>query len=105
MASTASKILMQVLDAARYPRCDLPRCINGMACYVTRWTAVQDGELTTLMSYVMSSYDKKAVGWVGDPLDVIEPHLFADADLAGRPATERTTTLVEVQFKEKFPFS
>ena len=55
LASIASKILMQVLYAARFARSDLIRCINGLACNVTRWTAQQDAELNDLMSYVDST--------------------------------------------------
>ena len=92
LAPIASKILMQVLYAGRFARNDLIRCINGLACNVTRWTAQQDAELNDLMSYVDSTLNWKHIGWVGDPLEKITPHLFADADLAGCPVTERSTS-------------
>ena len=92
LASIASKILMQVLYAARFARSDLIRCINGLACNVTRWTAQQDAELNDLMSYVESTLTWKTIGWVGDPLEAVAPHLYADSDLGGCPVTERSTS-------------
>ena len=55
LARVAAKILMQVLYAARYARCDVIRCINMMACYTTKWTATQDQELDDLMGYAMET--------------------------------------------------
>ena len=42
LAPVAANILMQVLCAGRYARCDTIICINMMACYVAEWTATQD---------------------------------------------------------------
>ena len=92
LAAIASQILMQVLYAGRFARSDIIRCINGLACNVTRWTAQQDAELNDLMSYVECTLTWKTIGWVGDPLEEITPHLYADADLAGCPVTERSTS-------------
>ena len=83
---------MQVLYASRCARCDLLRCINGMAALVTRWTATQDVELNDLMSYVQSTVTWKSVAWMGDPLEALTVHLYADTDLAGCPVTERSTS-------------
>ena len=49
LAPIAVKILMMVLYAGRYARCDVIRCVNIMACYATKWTAAQDEELDDLM--------------------------------------------------------
>ena len=67
LASVASKILMQVLYAARFARSDLIRCINGLACNVTRWTAQQDAELNDLMSYVERTPAGRPSGGWADP--------------------------------------
>ena len=63
LAPVAANILMQVLYAARYARCDVIRCINMMACYTTKWTATQDQELDDLMGYVMETVTWKT--WAG----------------------------------------
>merc|ERR1712079_413811 len=83
---------MTVLYAARFARCDLMRPVNAMACYVTRWSAAQDEDLNDLMSYIEYSVHWKSIGWVGDPINMLTPHLYADADLAGCPITERSTS-------------
>ena len=70
---------MQVLYAARYARCDVIRCINMMACHTTKWTATQDQELDDLMGYIMETVTWKNMGWIGDSIEELTPHLFADA--------------------------
>ena len=84
--------MMQVLYAGRYARADLQRPINMMACKVTKWTAVQDEELYDMMGYLSYSCHWRSMGWIGDPICMLTPHLFADADLAGCPVTERSTS-------------
>ena len=32
------------------------------------------------------------MGWIGDPIETMTPRMFADADLAGYPVTERSTS-------------
>merc|ERR1712020_7589 len=44
------------------------------------------------MSYIEYSVHWKSIGWVGDPIQLLSPHLYADADLAGCPITERSTS-------------
>ena len=66
--------------------------MNGLACHVTRWTAQHDSELNDVMCYVLGTLTWKSIGWVGDPLEDLHPHLYADADLAGCPVTERSTS-------------
>ena len=88
----ASFILMGLLYAARYARFDLLRAINHLACHITRWNSACDKRLHRLMNYVHSSLQLRMVGWIGDKLDNIEPHLFADADFSGCTFTQRSTT-------------
>ena len=87
----ASSILMGLLYAGRLARFDLLRAINHLACYVTRWSTTCDRRLHRLVNYTHSSYEQRMIGWVGDKMGDIEPHLFADADLAGCTFTQRST--------------
>ncbi len=91
MALTASKILMQVLCASRYARCDLLWCITGMACFVTKWSAECDRRLHRLVCYIATTKHHRQVGWIGDRAEDLAPHLFADADFAGCKVTQRST--------------
>ena len=53
---------------------------------------MQDRQLDQLAGYLVSTKRWRQVGWVGDSLDCIQPHLFADADLAGCVASQRSTS-------------
>ena len=44
------------------------------------------------MSYIHGSASMQLVGFVGDSMDKVMPHLYADADLAGCPETQRSTS-------------
>ena len=44
------------------------------------------------MCYVHSTYKHRLVGFVGDKPCNMQPHLFADADFAGDPETQRSTS-------------
>ena len=88
----AAKILMKVLYGARAARLDLLRAIGHLACFITRWTSECDRKLHRLMCYVDSSLRLQMGGWVGDPIDSVQPHLFADADFAGCTDTQRSTS-------------
>ena len=44
------------------------------------------------MCYIHSTYHLRLVGWVGDEAQHISPHLYADADLGGCTATQRSTS-------------
>ena len=83
---------MKLLWAARLARPDLLRPVTYLATFVTKWTIKQDKMLHRLMCYVSSSLDGRLVAWVGDPLDLVTPHLFADADFAGCADTMRSTS-------------
>ena len=88
----AARVLMKVLYAARMCRFDLMRAVCVLATRITRWDSSCDRRLHRLMSYVHSSLHKRLVGWVGDPLADLQPHVFCDADLAGCADTQRSTT-------------
>ena len=85
-------MLMKVLWAARNSRFDLLRATTHLACYITKWTPLEDKKLHKLLSYIQTTQHYRLVGWVGDKLEDIQPHLFADADLAGDPLTQRSTS-------------
>ena len=44
------------------------------------------------MCYIQSTLEWRLVVWVGDSIDDLSPHLFADADFAGCPNTSRSTS-------------
>lgn len=88
----ASRILMKLLYCARMCRLDLLRPICALAALVTKWTEECDERLPKLMSYVHSTSDKELMGYVGDELSGVMPHLFADADLGGCGTTSRSTS-------------
>ena len=92
LAPVAARILMKLLYGARMARFDLLRAICHLACFVTKWDAECDKKLHRLMCYVHSTYHYRLVGWVGDEAENIEPHVFADADLAGCVRTQRSTS-------------
>ena len=83
---------MKVLYAARMARFDLLRVVCGLACCVTKWDAQCDRRLHRLMCYINSSLHVRMVGWMGDPIDKVGLHLYADADFAGDLATSRSTS-------------
>ena len=88
----AASMLMKILWAARNSRFDLLRATTHLACYLVKWTQLQDKKLHKMLSYIQTTQNYRLVGWVGDTLDKIQPHLFADADLAGDPLTLRSTS-------------
>ena len=86
-----AKILMKILYGARGVRLDLLRIVGSLACYFTRWTSECDRRLHRLVCYINSSLALLQVGWVGDQLEDVQPHLFADAEFAGCVTTQRST--------------
>ncbi len=88
----AAKVLMKLLYGARLARFDLLRAINNLAGYITKWTPECDKRLHRIMCYVHTSLHYRMVGWVGDKADQLQPHLFADADFAGCPESQRSTS-------------
>ena len=93
---TAASVLMQILYVARMARYGLLRPTCRRACYVTKWTEACDRQLLQLIRYIHSSYALRQIGWVGDPITGVVLHVYADADLAGDVATQRSTTGVRL---------
>ena len=78
----ASKILMKILWAARLARFDLLRAVSHLATFVTKWTSECDRRLHRLIGYIKATRHYRMVGWVGDKLEQLQPHMFADAVFA-----------------------
>ena len=87
----AASVLMKIMYAARMARFDLLRAVSRLACYITKWDVKCDKALHRLICYIHSSYDYRQCGWVGDPLTVVSPHVYADADLGGCTTSNRST--------------
>ncbi len=88
----SAKVLMKILYGARMARFDLLRAVCGLASCVTKWTEQCDVDLYHLVCYINSTLDFKQVSWVGDSVSDLSLRLYADADLAGDPRTQRSTT-------------
>ncbi len=88
----AAKVLMKLLYGARLARFDLLRAINHLAGYITKWTPDCDARLHRIMCYVHTSLHYRMIGFVGDKPEQLRPHLFADADFAGCPDSQRSTS-------------
>ena len=95
----AASILMRLLYGARYARYDLLKSISRLASCVSYWDLDCDKRLMRLLSYVKGSLSKRLVGWVGDPLHEVQPHVYADADFAGCPRTLRSTSGAQIQIE------
>ena len=92
LAPVAGRILMKILWAARYGRFDLLKTVGHLATFITKWTSRQDAQVHRLMGYCKCSRHFRMIGWVGDELGELSPHLFADADFAGCSETQRSTS-------------
>ena len=71
----AAKVLMKILYAARLCRFDLLRAVCHLATFVTKWTSECDHKLHRLACYVNSFKHLRMIGWVGDDLSALQPHL------------------------------
>ena len=92
LQSIAASILMKILYAARLCRYDLLRATCRLAQYVIKWTVECDKRLLRLIRYIDSSKHLRQAGWVGDSIDKLEPHLYADSDFAGCEQSQRSTS-------------
>jgi hypothetical protein len=90
--AVAAKILMKILYAARMARFDLLRAVCHLACYITKWSTGCDRRLHRLVCYIHSTKHFRMIGWVGDDLSNLQPHMFADADFAGCTSSQRSTS-------------
>ena len=66
--------------------------LSHLACYFTRWSSECDRKLHRLVCYIKSTLHLRMIGWVGDDIKQLQPHLFADADFAGCVSTQRSTS-------------
>ena len=108
MQPYAAKVLMKVLYAARYARLDLLRAVCHLAQFITKWDADCDARLYRLMCYIHSTYHYRLTGWVGNTLDEVDVHLFADADFAGDSKSSKSTSgiaLVLLGSRTAFPLA
>ena len=88
----ASRIIMHILWAARLARFDLLGAVCHLAQRVTKLALECDCRLQRLVGYLAYSKHLRTVGWVGDELGAVKPHVFDDADLAGCSETQRSTS-------------
>ena len=90
---------MKVLYAARMARFDLLFAVNRLASCITKWTPLCDKRLHRIMCYIESTKHYRMVNFCGDDAAACQPHVYADADLAGCAATQRSTTGIHVQLE------
>ena len=108
LQAAAASILMKILYAARMARFDLLRATCRLACYITKWTPPCDRQLHLLICYINSSLSVRMTGWVGDKACDLNPHVYADADLAGCLDSPKSTTGVHMAVEgpnTRFPLS
>jgi hypothetical protein len=108
LADAAASVLMKILYAARMARFDLLRPVQGLAKSFTKWKPRHDEELYKLVCYIHTTKHKKTIGWVGDDLSEVQPHLFSDSDFAGMEGTQKSTSGVHLCLRgpnTSFPLS
>ena len=88
----AARVLMKVLYGARMARYDLLRAVCNLASCVTKWTEQQDKDLYRFICYINSTLEFEQVGWIGDNADKLMLRAWADADFAGDPRIQRSTS-------------
>ena len=64
-------------------RFDILRAVCHLACFITKWSTDCDKRLHRLVCYIHSTKHFRMIGWIGDDLRNLQPHMFADADFAG----------------------
>jgi hypothetical protein len=99
LAPIAARILMKILYGARMARYDLLRAISYLAGAVTRWTEQCDKDLHRLVAYINTTQKYVQVSWVGNAQSELYLQTYCDADFAGCPRTQRSTTGVVVIMK------
>ena len=89
--SIAARVLMKLLCSARMARYDLLRPVCHLACHVAKWNSECDRRLHKLVCYVNSTLHLRMIGWAGDKLEDVQPHIYADADFTGCTASQKFT--------------
>ena len=74
---------------ARY---DLLRAVCHSASCVTKWNRQNDVDLYRLVCYIHTTKDFVQVSWLGDAKEDLKLQIYADADFAGDPRTQRSTS-------------
>ena len=80
---------MRILYAARVCQFNLLRPVCMLAQRIATWDAVCDRRLNQLVPCIQSSLDRRLVGYVGDDVSGLLPHLFADTVLADCDHSQR----------------
>ena len=88
LANSAASVVMKIMYAARMARFDLLRPVQGLARFLTTLTKRLDKQLHRLMSYITFTKSWRSVGWIGDPMDQLQPVLFTDADITRDAQTQ-----------------
>ena len=99
LAPVAASVLMRVLFAARSARIDVLRAVCNLARFITTWTSECDQRLHRPVRYTQSPRHTRMVGWVGDNIDMLQPHMYSDADFAGCGETHRAASGVDLELK------
>jgi hypothetical protein len=99
LAIVPMKVICKTLYGARYARPDLLRACQHLTLFFTKWTPKCDKKLFRLMCYIKCTLSYRLIGYVGDSIEDIDPHLFADADFAGCQVTSRCTSGVHLVSK------
>ena len=92
LTGEASKVLMNILYAARMCRYGLIRPVTALATKVTKWTKLCDKKLHKLVCYVNSTLGTYMYGYIGDSSRELELVLYTDADLAGDRIDSKSTS-------------
>ena len=88
----AAKVLMKILYGARMARYDLLRAVCHSASCVTTWNRQNDVDLYRLICYINTTNNFMQVSWLGDAKEDLKLQIYADADFAGDPRTQRSTS-------------
>ena len=76
-------------------RFDLLRPTCKLACYIACWTPMCGRQLLQLVSCIHSAYERRLAGWLVQD-EPWAPRIYADADFAGDPATQRSAAGVHL---------
>jgi hypothetical protein len=88
----ASRVLVQILRAARMCRYDLLRAVCGLGGCATKSTHQCDNDLPRLICNINATKDHSMIGWCGDPDAIVDLRVYADADFAGCVRAMRSAT-------------
>ena len=89
----AASLLMKALYLGRMIRVDLCYAINWLSRYITRWTKLQDKQMTHLYSYLKTHLNHGLHGFAHcQDIGTVELHGWPDADLAGASDSTKSTS-------------